>query len=190
MAEPARNISRAQPHRRPRDRRARAARRSPSRANMARRWSSRSCWPSSSAHSSYKRTRFRRARWNRRCSSATTYWSTRLSTGSGCRTRFSASRSPACRLGQYVFHLAPVHRGDVVVFVFPPDRSKDFIKRVSRSRRRHVAVKNGVVWLNGAEMPDPHRALGGRRARSLSRLAARQLRSRDRAARQAVHDGR
>src|SRR5579883_2174057 len=32
--------------------------------------------------------------------------------------------------GQYVFRLEPVHRGDVVVFVFPPDPTKDFIKRV------------------------------------------------------------
>ena len=37
---------------------------------------------------------------------------------------------PGLPLGKYVFHLEPVHRGDVVVFVFPPDRTKDFIKRV------------------------------------------------------------
>ncbi len=64
---------------------------------------------------------------------------------------------PGLPLGQYVFHLAPVHRGDVVVFVFPPDRSKDFIKRVIGVAGDTIAVKNGVVWLNGSEMPDPHR---------------------------------
>jgi signal peptidase I len=31
--------------------------------------------------------------------------------------------------GHYLFHLAAVHRGDVVVFVFPLDPTKDFIKR-------------------------------------------------------------
>ena len=31
---------------------------------------------------------------------------------------------PGVPLGRYLFNLAPVHRGDVVVFVFPPDRSK------------------------------------------------------------------
>jgi signal peptidase I len=64
---------------------------------------------------------------------------------------------PGVPLGQYVFHLEPVHRGDVVVFVFPPDRTKDFIKRVIGVAGDTIAVKNGVVWLNGAPMDDPHR---------------------------------
>jgi signal peptidase I len=64
---------------------------------------------------------------------------------------------PGLPLGQYVFHLEPVHRGDVVVFVFPPDRTKDFIKRVIGTAGDTVAVKNGVVWLNGSPMDDPHR---------------------------------
>ncbi len=66
---------------------------------------------------------------------------------------------PGLPLGQYVFHLEPVHRGDVVVFVFPPDRTKDFIKRVIGVAGDTIAVKNGVVWLNGAPMADPHRQL-------------------------------
>jgi signal peptidase I len=64
---------------------------------------------------------------------------------------------PGLPYGQYVFHLEPVHRGDVVVFVFPPDRTKDFIKRVIGIAGDTISVKNGVVWLNGTEMPDPHR---------------------------------
>ena len=63
---------------------------------------------------------------------------------------------PGLPLGKYVFHLEPVHRGDVVVFVFPPDRTKDFIKRVIGIAGDTVAVKNGVVWLNGSPMDDPH----------------------------------
>ncbi len=63
---------------------------------------------------------------------------------------------PGLALGEYVFHLAPVRRGDVVVFVFPPDRSKDFIKRVIGVAGDTVAVKNGAVWLNGSPMADPH----------------------------------
>ena len=60
-------------------------------------------------------------------------------------------------LGKYLFHLEPVHRGDVVVFVFPvPPRDKDFIKRVIGVAGDTIAVKNGVVWLNGSPMDDPH----------------------------------
>ena len=58
--------------------------------------------------------------------------------------------------GHYVVDLSPVHRGDVVVFVFPLDPSKDFIKRVIGVAGDVVAVKSGKVYLNGAEMPDPH----------------------------------
>jgi len=58
--------------------------------------------------------------------------------------------------GRYLFHLEPVHRGDVVVFVFPVDPTKDFIKRVIAVAGDSVAVKGGVVLLNGQPMPDPH----------------------------------
>jgi signal peptidase I len=58
--------------------------------------------------------------------------------------------------GHYLFHLATVHRGDVVVFVFPLDPTKDFIKRVVGIGGDTVQVKNGQVFLNGAPMPDPH----------------------------------
>lgn len=63
---------------------------------------------------------------------------------------------PGLPYGQYVMHFEPVHRGDVVVFVFPPDRTKDFIKRVVGIAGDTIQVKNGRVWLNGQPMDDPH----------------------------------
>ncbi len=63
---------------------------------------------------------------------------------------------PGVPWGHYLFRLETVHRGDVVVFVFPPDPSKDFIKRVIGVGGDSVAVKDGVVYLNGAKMDDPH----------------------------------
>jgi signal peptidase I len=63
---------------------------------------------------------------------------------------------PGVPWGHYVFELEPVHRGDVVVFVFPPDPTKDFIKRVIAVGGDTIAVKNGTVFLNGKVMPDPH----------------------------------
>jgi signal peptidase I len=47
-------------------------------------------------------------------------------------------------------------RGDVIVFVFPPDPTKDFVKRVIAVGGDTVAVRNGIVYLNGQQMPDPH----------------------------------
>ncbi len=63
---------------------------------------------------------------------------------------------PGLALGQYLFHLEPVHRGDVVVFVFPPDRTKDFIKRVIGVPGDTIQIKNGEVYLNGQKAADPH----------------------------------
>jgi len=58
--------------------------------------------------------------------------------------------------GHYLVRFAAVHRGDVVVFVFPQDPTKDFIKRVIGVGGDTVQVKNGQVILNGQPMPDPH----------------------------------
>ena len=58
--------------------------------------------------------------------------------------------------GHYLLHFAQVHRGDVVVFVFPLDPTKDFIKRVIGVGGDTIQVKNGQVFLNGEPMPDPH----------------------------------
>jgi signal peptidase I len=63
---------------------------------------------------------------------------------------------PGLPYGKYLFRLEPVHRGDVVVFVFPPDPTKDFIKRVIGVAGDTIEVKNGAVWLNGKPMDDPH----------------------------------
>jgi signal peptidase I len=51
--------------------------------------------------------------------------------------------------GKYLFKLGHVHRGDVAVFVFPEDQSKDFIKRVVAGPGDTVEVKAGMLYLNG-----------------------------------------
>jgi signal peptidase I len=58
--------------------------------------------------------------------------------------------------GKYLFPIEPVRRGDVVVFVFPEDRTKDFIKRVVAIPGDTVEVRAGMLYLNGERAPDPH----------------------------------
>jgi len=58
--------------------------------------------------------------------------------------------------GRYLFPFEPVRRGEVVVFVFPEDRSKDFIKRVVAIPGDTVQIKAGALYLDGRRMPDPH----------------------------------
>jgi signal peptidase I len=47
-------------------------------------------------------------------------------------------------------------RGDVIVFVFPEDRTKDFIKRVVAIGGDTVEIRNKKVFINGKEVPDKH----------------------------------
>jgi signal peptidase I len=58
--------------------------------------------------------------------------------------------------GHYLFTLGKVHRGDVVVFVYPQDETKDFIKRVIAVPGDTIEIRDAAVYLNGKRAPDPH----------------------------------
>jgi signal peptidase I len=59
-------------------------------------------------------------------------------------------------INKFVYHFEPVERGDVVVFWYPLDRSKSFIKRVIGLPGDTVEIRDGHLYLNGTEMDEPY----------------------------------
>jgi signal peptidase I len=59
-------------------------------------------------------------------------------------------------IGKRVFQVFHPEHDDVIVFVYPEDRSKDFIKRVKGIPGDTIEIKNKVVYINGQKIDDPH----------------------------------
>jgi len=63
------------------------------------------------------------------------------------------------RLPYFGTEILPVgkpRRGDVVVFIYPQDEEKDFIKRVVGVEGDSVEVRNKHLYVNGEAVSDPH----------------------------------
>src|SRR5579864_6230443 len=54
----------------------------------------------------------------------------------------------------YRFGLADIGRGDTVVFWFPGDPSKSYIKRVIGVPGDTVEIRGGMVFVNGRALPE------------------------------------
>jgi signal peptidase I len=59
-------------------------------------------------------------------------------------------------INKFVYKLEPIHRGDVVVFRYPRDVSKSYIKRVIAVAGDRVRIDDGVVYVNDARLPEPY----------------------------------
>lgn len=68
------------------------------------------------------------------------------------------SMDPTFQNGEYVLtnlitlRFQPLKRGDVIVFVAPPDKEKDYIKRIIGLPGDKIKVAEGVVYLNDQKL--------------------------------------
>ena len=59
-------------------------------------------------------------------------------------------------INKFVYRFEPIQRGDVVVFWYPLDHSKSFIKRVVGLPGETVEIRQGAVYVNGKIVPEPY----------------------------------
>jgi signal peptidase I len=61
-------------------------------------------------------------------------------------------------INKFVYRLgmAGVQRGDTVVFLFPQDPRRSYIKRVIGAPGDTIEIREGQVWLNGSELREPY----------------------------------
>src|SRR5207237_5454765 len=57
-------------------------------------------------------------------------------------------------INKFVYRLEPIERGDIVVFRYPRDPSKSYIKRVIGLAGDHVRIDQGKVYVNGKRLPE------------------------------------
>lgn len=59
-------------------------------------------------------------------------------------------------INKIAFRVGDVERGDVVVFQYPRDVTKSYIKRVIGLPGDRVAIDHGRVFVNGKVLPEPY----------------------------------
>ncbi len=69
-------------------------------------------------------------------------------------------------VGKFSYRLGSVHRGDVIVFHYPLNPGKDFVKRIVALGGETVELRDGVVLINGRSIKElyPTALAGGDRA--------------------------
>src|SRR5713101_7514506 len=59
-------------------------------------------------------------------------------------------------VNKYVYRLEPIERGDIVVFRYPRDPSKSFIKRVIGLAGDHIRIEAGQVIVNDTPLEEDY----------------------------------
>src|ERR1700744_5884985 len=71
-------------------------------------------------------------------------------------------------INKFVYHFENINRGDVVVFYYPRDPAKSYIKRVIALPGDRLEVDEGRVYVNGVRIPEPYVPQRFRDVRSVS----------------------
>jgi signal peptidase I len=59
-------------------------------------------------------------------------------------------------INKFVYHFTAIDRGDVVVFHYPRDPEKSYIKRIIALPGDRFRVEHGRVFVNGKLVPEPY----------------------------------
>ncbi|MGD0681866.1 MAG: signal peptidase I [Terracidiphilus sp.] len=59
-------------------------------------------------------------------------------------------------INKFVYRFTAIERGDVVVFHYPRDPEKSYIKRVIALPGDRLRIDHGTVWLNGQPQSEPY----------------------------------
>jgi signal peptidase I len=59
-------------------------------------------------------------------------------------------------INKFVYRIEPIQHGDIIVFRYPRDPAKSFIKRVIGVAGDHVRIEDGRVYLNGRQLVEEY----------------------------------
>jgi len=59
-------------------------------------------------------------------------------------------------VNKFVYRVRPPRRGDIIVFQYPRDPERDFIKRVAAVGGDTVEIAEGRVFVNGRRLEEPY----------------------------------
>ena len=59
-------------------------------------------------------------------------------------------------VNKFVYRWEPIQRGDIVVFRYPRDTSKSYIKRVIGVAGDRIRIENGQVYVNGEALDEDY----------------------------------
>jgi len=59
-------------------------------------------------------------------------------------------------INKFVYHIEAISRGDIVVFRYPRDEEKSYIKRIIALPGDRLRIIQGQVYINGLSMSEPY----------------------------------